>query len=36
MAFLFKHTLLQTNFNVNLTCLIPTENPRSASRSGWA
>jgi len=27
MAFLFKHTLLQTNFNVNLTCLIPTENP---------
>lgn len=27
MAFLFKHSLLQTNFNVNLTCLIPTENP---------
>ncbi|MDB5294735.1 MAG: gyrA 1, partial [Phycisphaerales bacterium] len=27
MAYLFKHTLLQTNFNVNLTCLIPTENP---------
>jgi DNA gyrase subunit A len=27
MAFLFKHTLLQTNFNVNLTCLIPTDNP---------
>ncbi|HSV15753.1 MAG TPA: DNA topoisomerase (ATP-hydrolyzing) [Tepidisphaeraceae bacterium] len=27
MAFLFKHTLLQTNFNVNLTCLTPTENP---------
>jgi DNA gyrase/topoisomerase IV subunit A len=27
MAFLFRHTLLQTNFNVNLTCLIPTENP---------
>ncbi len=27
MAFLFKHTLLQTSFNVNLTCLIPTENP---------
>src|SRR3954468_9632862 len=27
MAFLFKHTLLQTNFNVNLTCLVPTENP---------
>ena len=27
MAFLFKHTLLQTNFNVNMTCLIPTDNP---------
>jgi DNA gyrase subunit A len=27
MAFLFKHTLLQTNFKVNLTCLIPTDNP---------
>src|SRR5215218_2592112 len=27
MAFLCKHTLLQTNFNVNLTCLVPTENP---------
>jgi DNA gyrase subunit A len=27
MAFLFKHTLMQTNFNVNLTCLIPTDNP---------
>jgi DNA gyrase subunit A len=27
MAYLFKHTLLQTNFNVNLTCLIPTDNP---------
>jgi DNA gyrase subunit A len=27
LAFLFKHTLLQTNFNVNLTCLIPTDNP---------
>ena len=27
MAFLFRHTLLQSNFNVNLTCLIPTENP---------
>jgi DNA gyrase subunit A len=25
MAYLFKHTPLQTNFNVNLTCLIPTE-----------
>jgi len=27
MAYLFRHTALQTNFNVNLTCLIPTENP---------
>jgi DNA gyrase subunit A len=27
MAYLFKHTSLQINFAVNLTCLIPTENP---------
>ncbi|MCC7203661.1 MAG: DNA topoisomerase IV subunit A, partial [Phycisphaeraceae bacterium] len=27
LAYLFKHTPLQTNFNVNLTCLVPTENP---------
>ncbi|TVQ02750.1 MAG: DNA topoisomerase 4 subunit A [Planctomycetaceae bacterium] len=27
LAFLYKHTPLQTNFNVNLTCLVPTENP---------
>ena len=27
LAYLFKHTPLQTNFAVNLTCLIPTENP---------
>jgi DNA gyrase subunit A len=27
MAYLFKHTPLQTSFIVNLTCLIPTENP---------
>ena len=27
MAYLFRHTLLQTNFNVNMTCLIPTDNP---------
>jgi DNA gyrase subunit A len=27
MAYLYKHTPLQTNFLVNLTCLIPTENP---------
>jgi DNA gyrase subunit A len=27
MAYLYKHTSLQQNFNVNLTCLVPTENP---------
>ena len=27
MAYLFKHTPLQLNFNVNLTCLLPTANP---------
>jgi DNA gyrase subunit A len=27
MAYLFKHTPLQINVTVNLTCLIPTENP---------
>jgi DNA gyrase subunit A len=27
LAYLFKHTPLQTSFIVNLTCLIPTENP---------
>ena len=27
MAYLFKNTPLQTNFIVNVTCLIPTENP---------
>ena len=26
MAYLFKHTPLQTTFAVNLTCLVPTEN----------
>ncbi len=25
LAYLYKHTPLQTNFNVNLTCLVPTE-----------
>ena len=25
MAYLFKHTPLQTNFSVNMTCLVPTE-----------
>lgn len=27
LAFLYKNTQLQNNFNVNLTCLVPTENP---------
>src|SRR6266850_3202045 len=27
LAYLYKHTPLQTNFNVNLTCLLPTANP---------
>jgi len=27
MAYLFKHTPLQINYAVNLTCLIPTESP---------
>ena len=28
MAYLFKHTPLQTRFHVNLTCLVPTDNPQ--------
>lgn len=28
LAYLYKHTPLQTNFNVNMTCLVPTENPQ--------
>jgi DNA gyrase subunit A len=28
MAYLYKHTALQTNFNVNLTCLLPSPNPQ--------
>ena len=27
MAYLYKHTGLASNFNVNLTCLVPTDNP---------
>jgi DNA gyrase subunit A len=27
MAYLFRHTDLQLNFNVNLTCLVPAANP---------
>ena len=34
MAYLFKNTPLQINFNVNLTCLLPGRRaPRSPSRS---
>jgi DNA gyrase subunit A len=28
MAYLYKHTPLQTSFNVNMTCLVPTDNPQ--------
>ena len=31
MAYLFKHTPLQTRFHVNLTCLVPTHNPEVAA-----
>jgi len=31
MAYLLKHTPLQTRFHVNLTCLVPTENPEVAA-----
>ncbi len=31
LAYLYKNTQLQTNFSVNLTCLIPTENPEVAA-----
>jgi DNA gyrase subunit A len=31
LAYLYKNTPLQTNFNVNLTCLVPTENPEVAA-----
>ena len=31
MAYLFKHTPLQTRFHVNLTCLVPTPNPDVAA-----
>jgi DNA gyrase subunit A len=27
LAYLYKHSPLQSNFSVNLTCLVPTENP---------
>ncbi|MEQ9460629.1 MAG: DNA topoisomerase IV subunit A [Phycisphaeraceae bacterium] len=31
MAYLFKHTPLQVNISVNMTCLVPTENPEVAA-----
>ena len=31
MAYLYKHTPLQTNVQVNLTCLVPTDNPEVAA-----
>ena len=31
MAYLFKHTPLQTRFHVNMTCLVPTPNPEVAA-----
>ncbi len=32
MAFIFRHTPLQLNFHVNLTCLVPTSGPVPAPR----
>jgi DNA gyrase subunit A len=31
LAYLYKNTPLQSNFAVNLTCLVPTENPETGS-----
>jgi DNA gyrase subunit A len=31
LAYLYKNTPLQSNFIVNLTCLVPTENPETGS-----
>ncbi|MBI4508781.1 MAG: DNA topoisomerase IV subunit A [Deltaproteobacteria bacterium] len=31
MAYLYKHTPLSQNFNVNMTCLVPTDNPEVGS-----
>lgn len=33
MAYLFKHTMLQSRFHCNITCLIPTANPEVAAPS---
>ena len=34
MAYLFKHTPLQLNFNVNVTCLVPSEYLPETERAG--
>ncbi len=34
LAYLYKHTPFQTNFNVNMTCLVPTENPEVGAQTG--
>jgi len=31
LAYLYKHTSMQVNFAVNLTCLVPTDNPEVGS-----
>lgn len=33
MAYLLRHTSLQTRFHVNMTCLLPTDNPEVGSPS---
>ncbi len=33
LAYLYKNTPLQSNFSVNMTCLVPTENPEVCARS---
>jgi DNA gyrase subunit A len=33
MAYLYKYTPLEQNFSVNLTCLVPTENPEISAPS---
>ena len=36
MAYLYKHTPLELNFHVNMTCLVPTRQPRrSLGPCGW-
>ena len=31
LAYLYKHTKLQQRYHVNLTCLVPTDNPDVAA-----